>query len=142
MARVTIYASVVKAQSLQLARRLIDDVLDEVIVQAKIITLTGEYTTGELSRSIRRTPLTIRGDVVTGEVGSNLPYAHFVHDGTKPHFILPRGNYPLRFYWKKVGHHVRFNIVGHPGQRAKKFLTGPLTLIAARHGWVVYTYGP
>lgn len=142
MAKVTIYTSIVKAESLTVARRTIDEVLDEVIVQAKLITLTGDYTHGTLSRSIRRMPLVIRGDVVTGELGSPLPYAHFVHDGTRPHRILPRGRYPLRFYWRRVGRIVKLSRVSHPGQKAKKFLTGPLAQVAARHGWVVYTYSP
>jgi hypothetical protein len=140
MARVTIYNSVVRAESLAIARRVVDDVMYEVETQAKILTLLGPYSNGYLSRSIRRRPLIVRGDVVTGDVFSPLDYAKSVHDGAKPHLIKPRGpGYPLRFFWRKVGHVVTPWVVHHPGQKGQHFLTKPLAAISARHGWVVYT---
>jgi hypothetical protein len=139
VARVTIYHSVVRAQGLAIARRVIDDVMYEVETQAKIRTLVGPYTSGNLSRSIRRRPVVVRGDVVTGDVYTPLVYGKWVHDGTPPHEILPRGDYPLAFYWRKVGRFVTLPRVSHPGQKPKKFLTDPLVQISARHGWVVFT---
>jgi hypothetical protein len=138
-ARVTIYDNVVRATSLRIAISTVEKIMLEVEFEAKRITATGPYTTGRLSSSIKRRPVIIRGDIVTGDVGSDLAYAEFVHDGTPPHAIFPRGPYTLRFYWRKVGHVVRPWMVHHPGQKAKPFLVGPLVRISARHGWVVYT---
>lgn len=141
MARVTIYQSVLRGQTLTVAIRTVEQVLLETEFEAKRIAAVGPYATGALARSIRRRNLVVRGDVVTGELGSNLDYARIVHDGAVPHLIVPRGpGYPLRFYWRKVGHVVTPWSVNHPGQKGKKFLTEPFSRIAARHGWIVYTY--
>lgn len=139
MANVTIYHAVLRAQTVEIARRELEQVLDEVEVRAKAITMVGPYTSGALSLSIRKEPVIIRGDVLTGDVGTKLPYAAAVHNGAKKHLILPRGNYPLNFYWRRVGHRVSLWYVNHPGQRGKQFLVKPLVEVAARHGWPVYT---
>jgi hypothetical protein len=139
MARVTIYHAVLKAQTLQIARRELETVLREVEFRAKAITQVGPYTTGRLSLSIKQEPIVVRGDTLTGDVGTKLPYAASVHNGATPHLITPRGPYMLKFFWRKVGHVVRLPYVNHPGQKGKQFLVGPLLQVAARHGWPVYT---
>jgi len=139
MARVTIYQSKVSAETERVARRVIDRVLDEIQAEAKRITAVGPYTSGDLALSIKRGPTVVRGQVITGDVGSDLPYAKFVHDGTRRHFIFPRGPWRLRFYWRRLGRDVAFWSVYHPGQKAKKFLTGPAARVSARYGWIVFT---
>ena len=141
MARVTIFQSVVREQSLTIALETVNKILLETEFKAKRIASVGPYTTGALALSIKRRRPVVRGAVITGELGSDLGYAHIVHDGAQPHGIAPRGpGYPLRFYWRKVGHVVTPLYVNHPGQKGKKFLTGPFGQVAARYGWVVYTY--
>lgn len=48
----------------------------------------------------------------------NVRYAIFVHEGTKPHIILPVNKKAL--YWKGAAHPVRK--VNHPGGRANPFM--------------------
>lgn len=57
------------------------------------------------------------------QVGSDVPYALYMHEGTKPHTIKPRKpGGVLVFFWPKVGHVVHFKSVNHPGTRPYKFL--------------------
>lgn len=48
------------------------------------------------------------------------PYAPFVHDGTRPHLILPRAKQALR--WVKNGKFVFARKVHHPGTKPDQFL--------------------
>jgi hypothetical protein len=48
------------------------------------------------------------------------PYASWVHDGTKPHRILPRAKKALR--WTKGGKFVFAKSVWHPGTKKDQFL--------------------
>lgn len=57
-------------------------------------------------------------------VGTNVVYAIFVHEGTRPHVI--NGNPWL--YWKGAAHPVRK--VNHPGTRAHRFLADALPAAA------------
>jgi hypothetical protein len=57
------------------------------------------------------------------QVGTSVPYALFVHEGTKAHEIKPRTPGGLLvFYWPKVGKTVYFRRVWHPETRPYKFL--------------------
>lgn len=56
------------------------------------------------------------------EVIANTPYAIFVHEGTRPHVILPRVKKAL--YWKDAPHPV-FS-VQHPGTQANPFMLSAL----------------
>ena len=55
-------------------------------------------------------------------VGTNLPYARMVHDGTRPHQIVARNKRALA--WPGGAHPVR--AVNHPGYRGNPFLTDAL----------------
>lgn len=67
------------------------------------------------------------------KVGSDLEYAGFVNDGTRPHVIRPRRAKALRF---TVGGRVVFaKVVNHPGQRAQPFLDRALREVAAQRGY-------
>lgn len=134
MARVKIYGAKVQLTALRFSTPLIRTVLREVEHGAKVRTLHGPYTTGRLSHSIHAVGPIITGLKVRGTVSSDLSYAAAVQSGARPHKIRPRGDgYPLKFYWRKVGHVVRFMHVNHPGQKGKGYLTETLVQVARRH---------
>ncbi len=87
--------------------------------------------TGALRRSLRTTTnLTFRG--WAARVGSDLEYASFVHDGTRPHVIRPRRARALRF---TIGGRVVFAArVNHPGTRPNRFLDRALQQVSRREG--------
>lgn len=53
-----------------------------------------------------------------GEVGTNVNYDKFVHDGTRPHIIRAKAGKAL--YWKGARHPVKS--VRHPGFKGKPYL--------------------
>lgn len=55
-------------------------------------------------------------------VGSSLPYALYVHEGTQPHVITPKKAPRLVFFWGKAGKIVAFPRVNHPGNKPNRFL--------------------
>ena len=62
---------------------------------------------------------------ISFEVGSDVGYALYVHEGTGPHPIkAKRGR--LMFWWPKVGQVVTPKAVLHPGTRANPWLTRAL----------------
>jgi hypothetical protein len=82
--------------------------------------------TGALAASIYIEQSTgIRGQRIS--IGSNLPYAAFVHEGTRPHLIAPRGGEILRFTQK--GRVVYSRAVMHPGTKPNRFLTDSIYLL-------------
>ena len=89
--------------------------------------------TGRLRSSIRAEEpriFSLRGSV---KVGSDLEYAAFVNDGTRPHIIRPRRAQVLRF---TVGGRTVFaKVVHHPGTRARPFLDQAAREIAGSRGY-------
>jgi HK97 gp10 family phage protein len=73
--------------------------------------------TGTLRRSIT-SQVRGAGGSVSGIVGTNVPYAKFVHEGTAPHVIVPVSAKAL--FWPGAAHPVKR--VNHPGTRANPFL--------------------
>lgn len=65
------------------------------------------------SREITNRPFD--GEVFSATITYTAPQAVYTEYGTEPHVIVPRGPYPLRFYWPKVGRVVYFWKVNHPG---------------------------
>lgn len=66
-------------------------------------------------------------------IGSDVEYAAFVNDGTRPHIIRPRTKQALRFV---IGGRVVFaKVVHHPGTRARPFLDKALREVAASRGY-------
>jgi len=51
-------------------------------------------------------------------VGSDLPYAKFVTDGTRAHTIQPKNGHAL--FWPGAAHPVK--LIHHPGTRANPFM--------------------
>lgn len=80
------------------------------------------YSTGEMVRKIYST----RGHSPSGDLESrvvvNVPYAKFVHEGTRPHEIRPARGGQLVFFWAKRGRPVWATQVMHPGTKPNQFL--------------------
>lgn len=102
----------------------------QVVNRARVLA---PVRTGRLRSSIRAEPprfFSLRGSV---SVGSDLEYAGFVNDGTRPHQIRPRNAQVLRF---NVGGRVVFaRVVNHPGTKARPFLDRALREVAAQRGY-------
>jgi hypothetical protein len=61
------------------------------------------------------------------EIGSNLDYAFYVHEGTRPHQIVPEKAKVLRF--SGGGRVIYTHKVDHPGTRANKYLSDQLWMV-------------
>jgi hypothetical protein len=159
MARVIMYKAALQATSREEALRLVGNLMKDVELAAKAIASSGTYSTGRLASSIDRDGPRITGNMITGSVGSDLPYADTVHDGAPIHSIFPkaapgiwrfgsRRAPQLKFYWRRVGRVVYFphipaslNTLGrsHPGFKGKKYLSGPLRVFGRAQGFRVTT---
>ncbi len=78
---------------------------------------TSPVKTGTLRRSITN-QVSGGGGAVVGIVGTNVPYAIYVHEGTRARVIVPVNKKAL--YWPGARHPVRR--VNHPGITANPFL--------------------
>lgn len=136
----------VETQSLEAARRLITQVVREIMEGAANILAFGPYTTVArlatgLQYQIKYGPLQVEGRV--GISGRRFPYAASVEKGARAHLIplRPKGDRRwLKFYWRKVGHIVYAKQVRHPGQTGKAYLRIPLLVVAPRHNMRVIIY--
>ena len=89
---------------------LMEHLAEQVEADAKIFAPTD---TGALAASIRH-------EVNDGvfRVGSDLEYALYVEEGTRPHVIRPRNAKAL--FWPGADH--PYGLVNHPGTPAEPFL--------------------
>ncbi len=86
-------------------------------------------TTGtHLADTIAATKPVADGAGVVCYVRATAPHALFVHEGTRPHDIVPRNARVLAF--KVGGEQVFATRVRHPGTKGKKYLTDQLHLAA------------
>lgn len=95
--------------------------------------------TGRLRASIRlerRRTLLLR---TQWTVGSDVYYAPFVNDGTRPHIIRPRRASVLRF--QVGGQTVYARVVHHPGTKPNPFLDRALADVARSRGYSLRTVG-
>jgi hypothetical protein len=122
------------AISRRAGEKLVRRVLDDTEIGARARLLSGPYTKGHLATRGRKEMEVLPG-VITGRVIFRASYARSVETGARPHKIFPHGDYPLRFFWRKVGHEVRFISVNHPGQKGKGYLAQALDVAARRHGF-------
>lgn len=103
-----------------------------VVNRAKVLA---PVDTGRLRASIRgeaRRTWTLRPQFT---VGSDVEYAGFVNDGTRPHQIRPVNASVLRF---RVGSRwVYARVVNHPGTRPRPFLDRALREVASSRGYRV-----
>lgn len=159
MARVVMYRLALEATSKEEAFRLVDRLLDDVTLAAKVLASSGSYSTGALADSIDKDGPRITGNIITGSVGSDLPYADVVHNGSPIHSIFPKAAKgvwrfgsqkapQLKFYWRRLGRVVYFphipaslNTIGrsHPGFEGKKYLSRPLRVLGRAQGFRVTT---
>lgn len=120
------------------SRRELEIAARQVMNRAKVLA---PVRTGRLRGSIRieaRRLLSLRS-VYT--IGSDVSYARYVHDGTRPHTIRPkraytlsRGRKPaLSFVWN--GRRVFYAKVRHPGTKPRPFLDRALREIASGRGY-------
>lgn len=121
------------------ARRLVDEATREVLALAQLES-RGKYSTGRTAASMTR-DIFEAGSTVHGEVRARTSYADIAEGGARPHIIRPRNpRGKLRFFWRKVGHTVTFDLVHHPGMKGKRFLAGPMERVGRRHRFIVFTY--
>jgi len=130
MARIRLDRAALNRTMTNASRQELREASRQVVNRAKVLA---PVRTGRLRSSIRAEPprfFSLRGMV---KVGSDLEYAGFVNDGTRPHVIRPRRAKALRF---TVGGRVVFaKVVNHPGQRAQPFLDRALREVAAQRGY-------
>lgn len=112
------------------SRNELDAAARRVLNRARVLA---PVDTGRLRASIRiesRRTLTLR-TIYT--IGSDVSYAPYVNDGTRPHKIRPKTKKALRF---RVGGKTVFAaVVNHPGTKANPFLDRALREVAASRGY-------
>ncbi len=130
MARVRLDRADLQRVMTNASRRELKEASRQVVNRAKVLA---PVRTGRLRASIRAEEpriFSLRGSV---KVGSDLEYAGFVNDGTRPHIIRPRRAQVLRF---TVGGRTVFaKVVHHPGTRPRPFLDRALREVAAARGY-------
>lgn len=130
MARVRLDRAALSRTMKNASRAELREASRQVVNRAKVLV---PVRTGRLRSSIRAEPprfFSLRGVV---SVGSDLEYAGFVNDGTRPHVIRPRRAKALRF--TVGGRTVYATVVNHPGTRARPFLDRALREVAAARGY-------
>jgi hypothetical protein len=90
----------------EMARRLVD---------AAPVGKTGDTRRSIVVRLKTRTPRNTMVQQLAWRAEVRVPYASFVHDGTRPHTIVPVRAAALAFFWQKLGRFVFFMKVHHPG---------------------------
>lgn len=130
MARIRLDRAELNRTMTNASRAELKEASRQVVNRAKVLA---PVRTGRLRSSIRAEPprfFSLRGSV---KVGSDLEYAAFVNDGTRPHQIRPRNASVLRF---TVGGRVVYaKVVNHPGTKARPFLDRALREVAAARGY-------
>jgi hypothetical protein len=75
------------------------------------------------------------GLVARGEVFNQVDYAAAVHNGARPHVIVPRTRRALKFVVD--GRTVFASKVNHPGNSARPWLTRAMQRTAPQYGFVI-----
>lgn len=89
---------------------------------------------GGLRGSHEATPVLVTQNEVTAGVEAHAEYAMFVHEGTRPHTIMPRNVKVLA--WKPRGGDVVYaKHVNHPGTKAQPWLRLSAQVASSRHGF-------
>jgi hypothetical protein len=96
------------------------DMLKRAHRVARHARMQAPVKTGRLKRSIKvyKHERYTRGQSV--RVGTSVPYANYVHEGTKPHLIIPNSKRALKF--TKGQSVIITRRVNHPGTRPNRFL--------------------
>lgn len=106
-----------------LPRQIMDMAREELVPRAqdKLRAMT-DTRSGELMGSHRVQPLAVTGQIMATMVENYAPHAAYVHDGTRPHVIVPRNASALRFVPKGAGAPVFAMRVNHPGTKPRPWL--------------------
>jgi HK97 gp10 family phage protein len=106
-------------------------VAEQVKARAQVLA---PVDTGRLRASLKiQKKLTFRGPTYT--VYTNVKYAPYVENGTRPHKIRPKTKKALKF---KVGGRTVFaTVVNHPGTRPRPFLSRAVREVGIRNGYDV-----
>lgn len=150
MANYQVFEAQLLKQTGRITRRQAEKVLKEVQEEARENARGGEYSKGNLAKTIYRSGPFVRGYNASGSVGSRAKYAKAVEGGARVHDIFPKGQTlyrfgkvkapALKFQWR--GRTVYFNQIpgaegtigrSHPGQKGKHYLARALVSVAARH---------
>lgn len=108
-------------------RRWLDPALEAIAQQAKV---EAPVRTGRLRDSIRVSPIRWVGLFkAEGKVEATVPYAVFVHEGTRPHVIRARNAKALHF--QMHGRDVFCKSVHHPGTKPNPFMMRAATKVVA-----------
>lgn len=83
------------------------------------------YSTGRLESMIRPQRGN-HGKELEGRVVAIPKHALYVHNGTKPHVIVPKTAPKLVFFSAKKGRVIAVHKVNHPGQKSQPFLANAL----------------
>lgn len=105
----------------------------KILNRAKILC---PVDTGNLRGSLQMR-ITKTANVVSGEVFTNVNYAQYVHEGTRPHKITPRApGGVLRFPVPPRSRNFVFaRSVNHPGTRPRPFLRLAIEQVAPTAGF-------
>jgi len=87
-------------------------------------------STGKLRASIKVTMVPGPTGLI-GKVEATAPYAKYVHDGARPHLILPKNKTVLKFPTKGSGAVIWRPSAQHPGQAGNPFLKRALQEVIA-----------
>jgi HK97 gp10 family phage protein len=130
MPRVRLDRAALNRQIRGASRAELDRAARQVMNRAKILA---PVDTGRLRASIRVEARRTLGLRTVYTIGSDVYYAPYVNDGTRPHTIRPRRGKALRF---TIGGRVVYaRVVHHPGTRPRPFLDRALREVAAQDGY-------
>jgi hypothetical protein len=122
-----------RATAVAVAKSLphVTKVTKQILNRAKILA---PVRTGRL-RASGKMDIKITHFGPTGTVSFTVRYAHYVHDGTRPHIIRAKNKKVLKF--KVQGHVIYRPLVHHPGTRPRPFLTRALVEVAPANNFLV-----
>lgn len=113
------------------ARMLVNKITRQTLNRSAVLC---PVDTGRL-RASGSMQIAERGSAVVGQVEYTADYAAAVHNGTRPHVIVPRRGRYLRF---QVGDRTVYaRRVNHPGTPARPYLATALREVAGRAGFTV-----
>lgn len=97
-------------------RTMANELMD---IYGQALTNYAPFKSGRFASTIRGSETRGNGTIRLRFTGEG-PLAGWLIRGTGPHLI--QGNDKLAFYWEKIGSHVVFNHVNHPGAKATDFV--------------------
>lgn len=162
MARVIIDRPLTIAYAQKVSYKHVRKTCGEILIGAKRLAPRGTHLSGsgQLSpdiplRADLKSDINVSVNFVKGRVGSTVPWAASVHQGSKAHTIRPKRSRVLRFRWPRgdmilvararrrggsrraLGGFWHFEHVRHPGnKRPVRYLTTPLHQFGRANGFI------